>query len=34
MAGVQDEEFQKKLTEKAKGRQQFVHDGHVVYEWD
>ena len=35
MAGIgMDDEMQKKLAEKAKGRQQFVHNDQVIYEWD
>ena len=29
-----NDKFQKDMREKAKGRQQFTHEGRVIYEWD
>jgi hypothetical protein len=29
-----EDQFQKQLSAKAKGRQQFKHQDRVIYEWD
>ena len=31
---IMDDKLAKQMAERARGRQQFLHEGHLIYEWD